>query len=310
MTTAKREMVFDRTIGKLRPMGLPPVLSSAHLKWRGYHLEHQKLPSLEARDVIWLNNMVFVHLSPFTLEVKQRSRFVPRRIEAGQAVIVPPQSFTHNRTCDPLNFIAVSIEPTFMAAVCGEPSASQSTELQTLNGVTDRFVEGACLALRDEVENGGKSGLLYSDAIVTSLAVHLASRYSGKKTSQRAFRASPQVVRRAQVYITDHLARDLTLNEIAAAVNLSPFHFSRVFKQHTGMSPYQFVLQQRIERAKQLLIRGQHSISAVALEVGFYDQSHFSLHFKRLCRVTPRQFTDQCHRRTIKLENPDPRDGE
>jgi AraC family transcriptional regulator len=297
-------MVFDRTIGKVRPMGLAPVLSSAHLKWRGYHLEHQRLPSLEAREVIWLNNMIFVHLSPITLELKQRSRFVARRIETGCIVIVPPQGFTHNRTRDPLDFIALSIEPTFMATACGELAASDNFELQLVNGVNDRFVEGACLALRDEVEGGAKSGRLYADSIVGSLAVHLASKYSGQKAARRFYRASPGVVRRAQHFIKDHLAKDLTLNEIAAAVNLSPFHFSRVFKQHTGMSPYQFVLQQRIERARQLLARGQHSISAVALEVGFYDQSHFSLHFKRLCRITPRQFTDQCHRRTIRLEEP------
>jgi AraC family transcriptional regulator len=298
MKSLKREMVFDRTIGRLRPMGLAPVTSSAHLKWRGFHLEHQRLASLEPREVIWLNNMVFLHLRPITIEFKQNSRVVSRRIQAGDTVIVPPQGVTHNRIRDRLDFVALAIEPTFMIAACGELAAADHFELRLLQGVTDRFVEGTCLALLEEVKQGGKSGLLYADSLVTSLAVHLATRYSARKF-RRPPPSSPRVVRRAQLFITDHLARDLTLADIAAAVDLSPFHFSRVFKQHTGLSPYQFLLQQRIERAKQLLVRGEHSVSEVALAVGFYDQSHFSLHFKRLSGMTPGQFIAQFHRRKV-----------
>jgi AraC family transcriptional regulator len=301
MKSPRREMVFDRTLGKMRPMGLPPVLSSAALKWRGYHVEHQQMPSLEAREVIWLNNMVFLHLRAITLESQQRSRLVRQQINAGEAVIVPPQGLTISRTRDPLDFIALSIEPTFMATACGDFMASENFELRLVRGVKDRFIAGTCLALRDEVERGGKSGRLYADSLVTSLALHLASQYGTKKLALGADHPSPKMIRTAQAFITDRLTEDLTLADIARAVNLSPFHFSRVFKQHTGLSPYQFVLQQRIVRAKQLLMRGQHSISDVALEVGFYDQSHFALHFKRLCRMTPRQFADQCHRRRILL---------
>jgi AraC family transcriptional regulator len=294
----KREMVFDRTIGRLRPMGIAPVMSSAHLKWRGFHLEHQRITSIEPREVIWLNNMVFLHLRPITIEFKQNSRVISRRIQAGDAVIVPPQGVTHNRIRDRLDFVALAIEPTFMIAACGQLAASDQFELRLLQGVTDRFVEGTCLALLEEVKSGGKSGLLYADSLVTGLSVHLASRYSARKF-RRPPSSSPRVIQRAQVFITDHLARDLTLADIANAVSLSPFHFSRVFKQHTGLSPYQFLLQQRIERAKQLLVRGEHSVSDVALAVGFYDQSHFSLHFKRLSGVTPGQFIAQFHRRKV-----------
>jgi AraC family transcriptional regulator len=296
MKSLKREMVFDRTLGKLRPMGLAPVASSAHLKWRGYHLEHQRLSSVERREVIWLNNMVFVHRRPITIEWKQQSRFVPRRIQAGDAVIVPPQGVTDSRVRSRVDVVALAIEPTFMVAACGEMAASEHFELRLVHGVTDPFVKGVCLALLEEVERGGKSGLLYADSLVTGLAIHLASRYSSRKTGRRPS-GCPRFVRRAQLFITDHLERDLTLGDIAAAVNLSPFHFSRVFKQHTGLSPYQFLLQQRIERARQLLVRGQHSVSGVALEVGFYDQSHFTLHFKRLSGMTPGQFVAQCHHR-------------
>jgi AraC family transcriptional regulator len=70
-------------------------------------------------------------------------------------------------------------------------------------------------------------------------------------------------------------------------VRLSPHHFSRVFKRVTGLSPHQYVLSQRIQLARQLLTETKLSIAEVAHDVGFYDQSHFTYHFKRLVGVTP-----------------------
>jgi AraC family transcriptional regulator len=298
MKSPKREMVFDRTIGKLRPIGRPPVVSSGHLHWRGYHLEQQSLPSLEARDVIWLNNMVFLQLNPITLERKSGSRFISHRILPGNITIVPAQGSTYDRSRDHIDVLAISIDPAFMTAVCGELTASDRFELKTTRAVEDHYIKAVCLALHTEVKNGGKSGRLYSDSLITALAVHLASKYSARRTTRAgAAEGSPPMIRQAQEFILENLTRNLTLTEIADSVNVSAFHFSRVFKQHTGLSPYQFVLKQRIERARQLLLRGEHSLSDVALQLGFADQSHFSLHFKRFSGMTPKQFSSQFARR-------------
>jgi AraC family transcriptional regulator len=86
------------------------------------------------------------------------------------------------------------------------------------------------------------------------------------------------------------MARRLTLSELAGVTGLSQFHFARGFKAAMGVSPYQFALRCRIDRARHLLMQEKLSVSEVALEVGFFDQSHFSVHFKRACGVTPREF--------------------
>jgi AraC family transcriptional regulator len=80
---------------------------------------------------------------------------------------------------------------------------------------------------------------------------------------------------------------------MADTAGLSPFHFARQFKISMGYSPYQFVLRQRIERAKQLLIQGGKSLAEIAVEVGFYDQSHFAQQFKRHCGITPKKFANK-----------------
>jgi AraC family transcriptional regulator len=80
------------------------------------------------------------------------------------------------------------------------------------------------------------------------------------------------------------------LAELAAIVRLSQYHFAHLFKQSTGISPHQYLIRWRIERAKQLLAMGNLSIAAIAQTVGFASQGHFTYHFKRLVGVTPRVF--------------------
>lgn len=94
----------------------------------------------------------------------------------------------------------------------------------------------------------------------------------------------------AIAYINDHLAENLSLRTIAQQIGISQFYFCRLFKQATGITPYQYLLQQRIERAKQLLLQRQLSIAEVALEVGFSNQSHFTRLFKQMMGITPKRF--------------------
>ncbi|HEY9609371.1 AraC family transcriptional regulator [Allocoleopsis sp.] len=89
-------------------------------------------------------------------------------------------------------------------------------------------------------------------------------------------------------YIDDYLEQKLSLSELAAIAQLSPYYFCHAFKQSTGISPYQYVIQQRVERAKQLLMQGKMSIAEVAQTCGFTHQSHLNRHFKRITGVTPK----------------------
>ncbi|MBE9104209.1 helix-turn-helix transcriptional regulator [Nostoc cf. edaphicum LEGE 07299] len=86
------------------------------------------------------------------------------------------------------------------------------------------------------------------------------------------------------------LGVELNLSQLANAAQVSDFHFSRLFKNTTGMAPHQFVLRLRLEQAKKLLRINQLSLSEVALAVGFFDQSHFSNVFKRAFGMSPRAF--------------------
>ena len=102
--------------------------------------------------------------------------------------------------------------------------------------------------------------------------------------------AEPQAVTRAKAYIEAHCAENITLDDLARAAYLSPFHLARVFQRETGLPPHAYLLQTRILRAKALLAQGR-AITDAAYEFGFVDQSHFHRHFKRIVGLTPGEFS-------------------
>jgi AraC family transcriptional regulator len=92
-------------------------------------------------------------------------------------------------------------------------------------------------------------------------------------------------------YIMENLAGSPTLDQMAAIVNLSPYHFARQFKAATGVAPHQYVIARRVERAQDLLrAKCGLGLGEIAFRCGFAHQSHFCFHFKRIAGVSPRQF--------------------
>jgi AraC-like DNA-binding protein len=96
--------------------------------------------------------------------------------------------------------------------------------------------------------------------------------------------------RRANDYIEGHLNGHLTLTDLASVTDLSPFHFSRSFKQAVGIGPWRYVMQRRLERAKTLMRRTNRSLALIAQDIGFADQSHFTSVFHKEIGVTPGRF--------------------
>ena len=97
-------------------------------------------------------------------------------------------------------------------------------------------------------------------------------------------------LRRAMDFIQSRVDQPILLEQIAAAVALSPFHFHREFKRSTGMTPHQYLVQVRMDRAKALLAGSDMPLAEVAAQVGFADQSHFSSTFRRTTSMTPRSY--------------------
>lgn len=155
----------------------------------------------------------------------------------------------------------------------------------------DVLIQGIFSALREELESGKIGGYLLIDSLKTTLAIHLLRKYctTQPKLSSYADGLSKSKLQQVTEYITEHLHQDVKLIELAAIAQMSPYHFLRLFKQSMGLTPHQYILQRRIEKAKCLLQHSNLSIAEVAANVGFCDQSHFTRYFKRIIGVTPKQ---------------------
>lgn len=150
-------------------------------------------------------------------------------------------------------------------------------------------------ALRRELLTGGPGGRLCAESLANVLVVHLIRQMSNRRGSIRDIRGtggqlSQHALQVVKEYIDSHLDQHVALADLANVVHLSEFHFARLFKRTTGRPPHQFVIHQRVERAKRLIAAGRLSLSQIAIEVGFSDQSQLNRHFKRLVGVTPKRF--------------------
>jgi AraC-like DNA-binding protein len=95
---------------------------------------------------------------------------------------------------------------------------------------------------------------------------------------------------RVRAFIGENYARRLLVGDLAAVVYMSPFHFTRLFKQATGIAPHAYLTSHRVERAKQLLAESRLALVDVAARVGFQTQGHFTEVFRRHVGTTPRRF--------------------
>lgn len=100
----------------------------------------------------------------------------------------------------------------------------------------------------------------------------------------------PEAVRNAKAFIHDHLAEPMSLETVAGAVNVSPFHFCKLFKRATGLTFTDFVNRARVEKAKRLLMKPSARITEVAYDVGFQSLSHFNRSFRRIAAESPSEF--------------------
>lgn len=91
-------------------------------------------------------------------------------------------------------------------------------------------------------------------------------------------------------YIHEHFTQAIKLEDLASHIGITQFHFSRLFKRSMGMPPHQYVMQQRIEKAKQLLKDTDIPIADIALDCGFSSQSHLGKYFRQLTGITPRKY--------------------
>jgi AraC family transcriptional regulator len=155
----------------------------------------------------------------------------------------------------------------------------------------DPLISQLVSTIANEMEGGFLDHIL-ADALNTTLAVQIMRLCGDQRTIslEPSNGLSRDRLKRVYDHIEAHLDDRLTLADLAGVACLSPYHFSRSFKQAVGVGPQRYVMQRRVEQAKALMRRTDQPLALIAREVGFADQSHLTSVFRRELGVTPGHF--------------------
>lgn len=170
-----------------------------------------------------------------------------------------------------------------------------SIELKPLVTGFDEQIASLAHCLLEEIRLGGAGSQLYSQSLFTCFNIHLLRHYCAFEAKLKEYRRglSRRQKQCALDYIQAHLDQNIQLDDLAKLLDISVYYFCRLFQQSLGTSPYQYVLQQRVERAKYLLHHSDSSILEISLDCGFSKPSHLARHFHKFVGTTPSKYRRQ-----------------
>jgi AraC family transcriptional regulator len=269
----------------------PPVLTSYDAGWSGINLELQEQPPGETPEFCLNHDVVVVNpVSRFQVEqvsegTRQKALFFP-----GVVAICPKHQSKRFLWDRQIQVLSLNLKPDLLVTNAIELLEKDDVELVPHLCLEDGLILHIGMALQAQLQSQGRRSRLYAETITNALIVHLLQHYSTHKNQvKHSVSSLPRHKLKLVIdYIDDNLGRELSLPELAAIVQLSQYHFCHAFKQAIELSPHQYLIQQRVERAKQLLKQKEMTIGEVAIACGFAHQSHLNRHFKRLTGITPK----------------------
>jgi len=217
---------------------------------------------------------------------------------AGEMCLVPRYVETWLRTDDlRYSYLSVDISDAALAAACDGTTGGTTgdVELRRVGKLVDARVGALAAAVNAERAAGFPSGRLFLDSLEQALAVALVNGFAVRHRSVQAHRGGlgSARLRRIKEFVDAKIEDELTLCEMAQAVELSTAHFSRMFRKSTGETPHQFLLRRRLERAKLMLRSADGRVMDVAVACGFKSQQHFAQAFRRVCGICPTEYRQE-----------------
>jgi AraC family transcriptional regulator len=221
-----------------------------------------------------------------------QDRLERKRIEYGDIQIHPCDVLIYKRWQTPSRMLFFAINREFSDRVVKDVFGRKFVDFDPRIGIQDPIVRGMAEAWREELRTSGSGGQILAEALGTALIVHLFRMYGGAETPSLVTSGgmTSNRLRKVVAYMEDNLNEDVGLSSLASISGLSIHHFTNVFKAETGFTPYQFLIERRLHRAKEMLLGSDMPIAQIAFEVGFSGQSHFSMQFRRATGMTPLRF--------------------
>lgn len=273
-----------------------PILSSSNQSWDNILVNQFQHPPGEATCHSSDEHAICLSLAsrPVRMLHRKGGKTQVGLYGKGDMSITPARESLFARWEDNDHFVEIRIAADFIESIARETLNKNPSQIELLSEfrVRDRQIEAIALMLLSELQQENPGSRLYIESLTNVLAVHLIRQYTATLPRVPTYEGGLSQRQLMQVldYINDHLEQDIKLADLAALLGMSQFHFCHLFKRAIATTPYQYLLQQRIERAKQLLKQTDQPILEIAFQCGFNNHSHLSQQFRRLTGMTPKAF--------------------
>jgi AraC family transcriptional regulator len=259
-------------------------LSSAD-RWNGIRLECRVDRPGAIPEGYWLKHVILVHrIPPAHCERCEPGRgWHQLALTTWSVEIFPAKSVYASRWDGFPNDLLLEVAPELLT-IAARRATRERLELRPFVGAEDPFIAHAALALEHDLCAGSPTGARYGESLGTALAAHLVRWHTDVTQHQSASAAF------SRESLERHLETNLSIHHLADFVQMDVYRFIRLFKHSTGLPPHQYILRERIERAKSLLKNSSLPVTEIALRSGFADQSHFTTVFHRITHLRPSEY--------------------
>lgn len=269
------------------------MVSSEALKWDGIILERATASHFSTSNVQTPYFFFSMEISnDFSLSAGEGNTSVIT--EAGDIWIHPPNApFTH-QNLNSAEFLLLAIdEKTLFSHIDGFIPYDKLEYLVNYN-VRDPHLQHMMNLFLSEVENKGVSGKAFLNNLLKLFCNYFIQNYTNLSALQHN-QSQISVISSGQMdnlrtYICENISENILIEDMAKVVHMNKFHFLKEFKKLSGITPYQYIIQVRVDCAKSKLKDLNTSIIDIAMDLGFNDSSHFSRTFKKLTKRTPLQY--------------------
>lgn len=271
-------------------------LSSPTQLWENVKVQHLQNPAGEGHCCFEADHTLFISLAPRPIEYVQvqNGKTHTGLYQKGDILITPANTPLFVRWEGDENCLQIRLTTEFIHNLAKETSNKDPDGIELLPEfqIRNPQIEACAMMLLAEFQQENFDNGLYLDSLANVLAVNLLHNHTASKLQLPTYEGGlpPRQLSQVLDYIDTYLEQNIKLVDLAQLLDMSQFHFSRLFKQSIGITPHQYLNQQRIERAKKLLKKTDRLIIDIALECGFSSHSHLSKQFRQFTGMTPKAY--------------------
>jgi len=271
--------------------------------FEGMHVEELVLPpGIITQPRLDRHRLALNLTQGHSVEIKRRNSWEKKFYKAEDLAMVPFDHANIIRWFTEIRYFLVTIEPPVIQNLLQTGNMSLAEQ----RGIQDKTLSRLLFRLRHELQSQSGPGKLLHQSLALCIAIHMATNFitDGKRPFAPKGKFSSSQLATVIEYIDASVKKDIGLTELAGLLNLSPFHFSHLFKNTLGISPHQFYLHLKIHRAMMAIQRSNTTLTDVAYEFGFSDQAHFSRMFKKIAGLSPREYQNDQYSKIIQVPAP------